>query len=35
MSFQAYLDTIERTTGKTPADLRRMADEKGLSLIHI
>jgi len=31
MSFQAYLDTIERTTGKTPADLRRMADEKGLA----
>lgn len=29
MSFQAYLDTIERTTGKTPSDLRRMADEKG------
>ena len=23
MSFRAYLDTIERTTGQSPADLRR------------
>lgn len=31
MSFQAYLDTIERSTGKTPTDLRRMAAEKGFT----
>ncbi len=31
MSFQAYLDTIARQTGKTPADLRRMAEAKGLA----
>lgn len=29
MSFQAYLDTIEKKTGKTPADLRAMGAEKG------
>lgn len=29
MSFQAYLDTIERKTGKTPADLRAIGAEKG------
>lgn len=29
MSFQAYLDTIEAKTGKTPADLRAMAQAKG------
>ena len=29
MSFQAYLDTIEVRTGKTPADLRAMAKTKG------
>ncbi len=32
MSFQAYLDTIERTTGKTAADLRRMAADKGFTV---
>lgn len=29
MSFQAYLDTIERKTGKAPADLRAYAADKG------
>lgn len=29
MSFQAYLDTIEKKTGKSPADLRALAAEKG------
>lgn len=29
MSFQAYLDTIEKKTGKTPADLRALATERG------
>lgn len=29
MSFQAYLETIEKKTGKTPADLRAMGAEKG------
>jgi hypothetical protein len=31
MSFQAYLDTIERKTGKTPSDLRAMAEAKGFT----
>ena len=29
MSFQAYLDNIEAKTGKTPADFRRLAGQKG------
>lgn len=29
MSFQAYLDTIERTTGQSPADLRHFAEQRG------
>ncbi len=29
MSFQAYLDAIERNTGMAPADLRRLAEERG------
>ena len=29
MSFQAYLDTIEAKTGKTPADFRKLAGQKG------
>lgn len=29
MSFQAYLDNIEAKTGKTPADFKKMATEKG------
>jgi hypothetical protein len=32
MSFQAYLDTIQRTTGKGPEDFRALADEKGYSI---
>lgn len=31
MSFQAYLDTIQRTTGKSASDLREWADAKGFS----
>ena len=29
MSFQAYLDNIEAKTGKTPADFKKLAIEKG------
>src|SRR3954451_6433764 len=29
MSFQAYLDTIEKKTGKTPRELLAIAHEKG------
>ena len=29
MSFQAYLDNIEAKTGKTPADFKKLATEKG------
>ncbi|HEV7288018.1 DUF4287 domain-containing protein [Sphingomonas sp.] len=29
MSFQAYLDTIQQKTGKTPADLRALGRERG------
>jgi hypothetical protein len=31
MSFQAYLDTIEKKTGKTPNELRALAKEKGFT----
>ncbi|GAA2632720.1 DUF4287 domain-containing protein [Dactylosporangium fulvum] len=31
MSFQAYLDTIERKTGRTPRELLALATEQGLS----
>ena len=31
MSFQAYLDTVQAKTGKTPDDFRRMARERGLA----
>lgn len=31
MSFQAYLDTIERKTGKTPNELLAIAKEKGFT----
>ena len=31
MSFQAYLDNIQAKTGKTPADFRALAEEKGFS----
>jgi Domain of unknown function (DUF4287) len=29
MSYQAYLDAVERTTGKTPAELLAQAAERG------
>ncbi len=29
MSFQAYLDTIEQTTGRTPRQLLELAAERG------
>ena len=31
MSFQAYLDNIQAKTGKSPADFRRLAEEKGFT----
>lgn len=31
MSFQAYLDNIERQTGKTPNDFIALAKEKGFT----
>ncbi|MCI5077701.1 DUF4287 domain-containing protein [Oricola sp.] len=31
MSFQAYLDNIQAKTGKSPADFRAMAAEKGFA----
>ena len=31
MSFQGYLATIEAKTGKSPADFRRLAEEKGFT----
>ena len=30
MSYQAYLDNIKAKTGKTPADFKKLASEKGL-----
>ena len=30
MSFQAYIDNIEKKTGKTPEDFERLARAKGL-----
>ncbi|MFD1141828.1 DUF4287 domain-containing protein [Larkinella insperata] len=30
MSFQAYLDNIEKKTGQQPDDFKRLAGEKGL-----
>lgn len=29
MSFQAYLDNIQKKTGKGPDDFRQMAEQKG------
>jgi hypothetical protein len=29
MSFQAYIDNIQKKTGKTPADFKVLATEKG------
>ncbi|PWK75663.1 DUF4287 domain-containing protein [Aminobacter sp. AP02] len=31
MSFQAYLDTIKRKTGKEPEELLKLSDDKGFS----
>jgi hypothetical protein len=30
MSFQAYIDNIKIKTGKTPADFKKLAEEKGI-----
>ena len=30
MSFQAYLDKVEAQTGKTPAELKALAEARGL-----
>jgi hypothetical protein len=32
MSFQAYLKTIKEKTGKTPADFKELANEKGFAV---
>lgn len=29
MSFQAYIDNIQKKTGKAPDDFKRLAEEKG------
>lgn len=31
MSFQSYLSNIEAKTGKTPADFRALAEQKGFT----
>jgi hypothetical protein len=31
MSFQAYLDNVEKKTGKTPREFIKMAEEKNLT----
>lgn len=31
MSFKAYLDNIEKKTGKSPSDFRAMAADKGFA----
>ena len=31
MSFQAYLDNIQAKTGKTPAEFKAMAQDKGFA----
>jgi len=30
MSFQAYIDNIKEKTGKSPDELKKLADKKGL-----
>ena len=30
MTYKAYIDNIQKKTGKTPEDFRRMAEQKGL-----
>ena len=32
MSFQAYLRNIEANTGKSPADFRKLAEQKGFTI---
>ncbi len=32
MSFQAYLDNIEKKTGKDAEDFKKLADQKGFSV---
>ncbi len=32
MSFQAYIDTIRKKTGKSPDDFKKLAEKKGLLL---
>ncbi|MFD2036817.1 DUF4287 domain-containing protein [Belliella marina] len=29
MSFQAYIDNIQKKTGKSPEDFKKLAEEKG------
>jgi hypothetical protein len=29
MSFQAYIDNIQKKTGTTPVDFKKLAEEKG------
>lgn len=31
MSFQAYLDNIQKKTGKTPSDFKELAEQKGFA----
>ena len=31
MSFQAYLDNIQAKTGKSPADFKQLAEQKGFT----
>ncbi|WP_308992483.1 DUF4287 domain-containing protein [Mariniflexile litorale] len=31
MSFQAYLDTIQEKTGKTPSDFKELAEKRGFT----
>lgn len=32
MSFQAYIDNIKAKTGKTPADFKALAEQKGFMI---
>ncbi|MFI5445740.1 DUF4287 domain-containing protein [Polaromonas sp. UC242_47] len=32
MTFQAYIDNIQAKTSKSPADFKKMADQKGFSV---
>lgn len=35
MSFQAYIDNIKAKTGNTPADFKKLAEEKNFSIWHL